>query len=127
MSIVNVYIYIYIIQTNNLTFFLSYLSLYVSRYTDMINCLAGLGSDPNQLNEFGQAPLCMASYRLVQSSYCSSCLGCGDEVLCHFEIVIDIETIIIGHVFIQTKFWVCRSITNIQNYYRFYVKIALSK
>ncbi|XP_023324278.1 GA-binding protein subunit beta-1 isoform X2 [Eurytemora carolleeae] len=32
-------------------------------YTDMINSLAALGSDPNQLNQFGEAPLCMASYR----------------------------------------------------------------
>ena len=33
------------------------------RYTDMVNELATLGSDPNQLNEFGEAPLCVAAYK----------------------------------------------------------------
>lgn len=32
-------------------------------YTDMVNSLATLGEDPNQLNQFGEAPLCMAAYR----------------------------------------------------------------
>ena len=29
----------------------------------MVNELATLGSDPNQLNEFGEAPLCVAAYK----------------------------------------------------------------
>lgn len=32
-------------------------------YTDMVNSLATVGDDPNQLNQFGEAPLCMAAYR----------------------------------------------------------------
>ena len=33
------------------------------RYTDMVNELATLGDDPNTLNEFGEAPLCVAAYK----------------------------------------------------------------
>ena len=29
----------------------------------MVNELATLGDDPNHLNEFGEAPLCVASYK----------------------------------------------------------------
>lgn len=32
-------------------------------YTDMVNELATLGDDPNTLNEFGEAPLCVAAYK----------------------------------------------------------------
>jgi hypothetical protein len=35
------------------------------RYTDMVNSLATVGEDPNQLNQFGEAILCMAAYRWV--------------------------------------------------------------
>ena len=31
------------------------------RYTDMINELATVGEDPNQFNEYGEAPLCVAA------------------------------------------------------------------
>ena len=33
------------------------------RYTDMVNELATLGDDPNHLNEFGEAPLCVAAFK----------------------------------------------------------------
>ena len=33
------------------------------RYTDMVNDLATVGEDPNQFNEFGEAPLCVAAYK----------------------------------------------------------------
>jgi len=32
-------------------------------YTDMVNELATLGDDPNHLNEFGEAPLCVAAFK----------------------------------------------------------------
>jgi len=32
-------------------------------YTDMVNDLATVGDDPNQFNEFGEAPLCVAAYK----------------------------------------------------------------
>lgn len=32
-------------------------------YTDMVNELATLGDDPNCLNEFGEAPLCVAAFK----------------------------------------------------------------
>eukprot|EP00092_Neocalanus_flemingeri_P031758 GFUD01034498.1.p1 GENE.GFUD01034498.1~~GFUD01034498.1.p1 ORF type:complete len:389 (+),score=63.87 GFUD01034498.1:152-1318(+) len=32
-------------------------------YTDMVNELATLGDDPNHLNDFGEAPLCVAAYK----------------------------------------------------------------
>ena len=31
------------------------------RYTDMVNELATVGEDPNQFNEYGEAPLCVAA------------------------------------------------------------------
>ena len=31
------------------------------RYTDMVNELATVGDDPNQFNEYGEAPLCVAA------------------------------------------------------------------
>ena len=33
----------------------------VDRYTDMVNELATVGDDPNQFNEYGEAPLCVAA------------------------------------------------------------------
>jgi hypothetical protein len=39
------------------------------RYTDMVNSLATVGEDPNQLNQFGEAPLCMAAYRWVHQHF----------------------------------------------------------
>ena len=39
------------------------------RYTDMVNSLATVGEDPNQLNQFGEAPLCMAAYRWGVTAY----------------------------------------------------------
>ena len=33
----------------------------VDRYTDMVNELATVGEDPNQFNEYGEAPLCVAA------------------------------------------------------------------
>ena len=36
---------------------------YLHRYTDMVNELATLGDDPNHLNEFGEAPLCVAAFK----------------------------------------------------------------
>ena len=39
-------------------------SFYITpRYTDMVNELATLGDDPNHLNEFGEAPLCVAAFK----------------------------------------------------------------
>ena len=35
----------------------------IFRYTDMVNELATLGDDPNHLNEFGEAPLCVAAFK----------------------------------------------------------------
>jgi len=32
-------------------------------YTDMVNELATMGDDPNHLNEFGEAPLCVAAFK----------------------------------------------------------------
>ena len=31
------------------------------RYTDMVNELETVGDDPNQFNEYGEAPLCVAA------------------------------------------------------------------
>ena len=36
----------------------------VSRYTDMVNELETVGEDPNQFNEYGEAPLCVAAYKV---------------------------------------------------------------
>ena len=33
------------------------------RYTDMVNELETVGDDPNQFNEYGEAPLCVAAYK----------------------------------------------------------------
>ena len=33
------------------------------RYTDMVSSLAGVGEDPNQLTEYGEAPLCVAAHK----------------------------------------------------------------
>ena len=33
------------------------------RYTDMVNELETVGEDPNQFNEYGEAPLCVAAYK----------------------------------------------------------------
>ena len=33
------------------------------RYTDMVNVLETVGDDPNLLDEFGEAPLCVAAHR----------------------------------------------------------------
>ena len=41
----------------------------VLRYTDMVNSLATVGEDPNQINQFGEAPLCMAAYRWGVTAY----------------------------------------------------------
>ena len=39
-----------------------HLTIYiVDRYTDMVNELATVGEDPNQFNEYGEAPLCVAA------------------------------------------------------------------
>ena len=35
----------------------------LARYTDMVNELATMGDDPNHLNEFGEAPLCVAAFK----------------------------------------------------------------
>ena len=34
------------------------------RYTDMVNELETVGDDPNQFNEYGEAPLCVAANHL---------------------------------------------------------------
>ena len=39
------------------------LSISLSRYTDMVNELETVGEDPNQFNEYGEAPLCVAAYK----------------------------------------------------------------
>ena len=41
----------------------SYAMTNIFRYTDMVNELATLGDDPNHLNEFGEAPLCVAAFK----------------------------------------------------------------
>ena len=35
--------------------------IFLLRYTDMVNELATVGDDPNQFNEYGEAPLCVAA------------------------------------------------------------------
>ena len=41
----------------------SFYMIISDRYTDMVNELATLGDDPNHLNEFGEAPLCVAAFK----------------------------------------------------------------
>lgn len=40
-----------------------YGGLCLCRYTDMVNELETVGDDPNQFNEYGEAPLCVAAYK----------------------------------------------------------------
>ena len=49
------------------------------RYTDQLNSLAALGSNPNQLNQFGQAPLCIAAHRSV-TTYKKTKVFCGAAI-----------------------------------------------